>query len=248
VVNGNPLSFSGKPPQKPLALLKAILAQGNRQVSQTYLADTLWPDTEGDASGNALKKNLQRLRRLMVVKDAIILADGQLSINDKKCWIDFHPFEKIIDTIESILKTNRKWQKSGINSPDTDSLLLLAEKACRLYQGPFLSNVTPEPWTVGMTDRLQQRMLRMILWIGKILEDSDRLDEAVEWYLKGLEVDSRPEEYYQRLMICYNRLGRRTEALILYDRCKENLDASFGITPSDATKELYFSIRDDSSV
>ena len=60
-----PLQFSGKVQRKPLALLKAIIAFGGRNVREESLLDALWPDADGDAARFALTSAIHRLRRLL---------------------------------------------------------------------------------------------------------------------------------------------------------------------------------------
>lgn len=43
-------------------------------------------------------------------------------------------------------------------------------------------------------------------------------------------------------MLCYSNLGRRAEAVSVYDRCSRMLSTHVGIEPSDKTKDIYLSI------
>ncbi|MDA8171079.1 MAG: bacterial transcriptional activator domain-containing protein [Nitrospiraceae bacterium] len=55
---------------------------------------------------------------------------------------------------------------------------------------------------------------------------------------KGLEADDLAEDLYRGLMACYNRMGRRPDALSAYERCKKTLSAALGIQPSPETERL----------
>jgi len=61
-IDGKPLTWTGKAPQRPLALLKALVALGGREVKETQLMDALWPDAEGDAAHKSFSVTLTRLR------------------------------------------------------------------------------------------------------------------------------------------------------------------------------------------
>jgi len=52
-------------------------------------------------------------------------------------------------------------------------------------------------------------------------------------------VDDLAEVFYQRLMVAYEHLDRRAEALAVYERCSKTLAAALGIKPSAATQALY---------
>ncbi|HZD41112.1 MAG TPA: hypothetical protein VE131_10350, partial [Terriglobales bacterium] len=66
-----PLSFSHKVQKKPLALLKAIIAFGGKNVREDLLLDALWPDSDGDTAGFALTSAIHRLRKLLGHEQAI---------------------------------------------------------------------------------------------------------------------------------------------------------------------------------
>lgn len=72
---------SRKTPQKPLAMLKLLIADGAQEVSESRLADGLWPAAQSDAAYEACTTTLYRLRRLLGQEDrAITLHEGRLSL------------------------------------------------------------------------------------------------------------------------------------------------------------------------
>jgi hypothetical protein len=46
--DGEPLQFTRKVQQKPLSLLKALIALGGKEVREERIADLLWPESDGD--------------------------------------------------------------------------------------------------------------------------------------------------------------------------------------------------------
>ena len=100
-----------------------------------------------------------------------------------------------------------------------------------------------EPWTVSPRERLRSKFLRCINRIGHHREEAGEWEKAIACYDRGLEVDNIAEEFYQRKMICYHRLGRKAEALSTYARCKRVLAAVLDIKPSPQTEEIRKSIR-----
>jgi len=58
-------------------------------------------------------------------------------------------------------------------------------------------------------------------------------------------VDNLAEEFYQGLMTCYQRLGRRSEALSIYSRCKKVLSTALGVIPSPKTESIHREILSD---
>ena len=99
--NDQPLRFSRKVQRKPLALLKALITLGGREVREDVLMDTLWPDAEGDAARVALTSALHRLRGLLDCDGAVVRQEGQLSLDDRFCWVDVWAVERCAGTCGS---------------------------------------------------------------------------------------------------------------------------------------------------
>lgn len=50
--DGKPLEFSAKAPRRTISFLKLLLSCGRNGASEEHLADTFWPDTEGERASN----------------------------------------------------------------------------------------------------------------------------------------------------------------------------------------------------
>jgi DNA-binding SARP family transcriptional activator len=77
---------------------------------------------------------------------------------------------------------------------------------------------------------------------GRHREQGGQWETAAEYYSKAIEMDNLAEEFYRRLMLCCQMLGRRTEAAALYKRCRSRLYTELGIEPSVETEAVYASI------
>jgi DNA-binding SARP family transcriptional activator len=73
-------------------------------------------------------------------------------------------------------------------------------------------------------------------------EERKEWDKAIDCYKKGLETDDLVEEFYRRIILCYQRLGRHAEALSVYNRCKKTLSA-YGVEPSEEMERMYGQIK-----
>ncbi|KAF0219541.1 MAG: transcriptional [Geobacteraceae bacterium] len=237
VIAGEPVSFSGKVQQKPLALLKALIALGGREVSEEQLSDHLWPDSETSALRTAFNTNLHRLRKLIGDDRAILMSDGKITLNPRLCWVDAWAFERLCGEVEAILNGN-----TADNKPA--NLIRPAEKAMALYQGSFLAGDAGEPWAISRRERLRSRFLHLIGKLGESLEGTGKWRKAAECYRKGLETDDLAEEFYQKLMVCHQHLGNQAEALKVYERCRTTLAAVLSVTPSARTRAIYKAIAD----
>jgi DNA-binding SARP family transcriptional activator len=139
---------------------------------------------------------------------------------------------------ERILKQAEDYAEKGERNCVIQSL----ERAVALYEGSFLSEGTDEPWAISYSERLRTKFLRAIEKLGSYLVEEGELDRAVECFHRAIEMDDIIEIFYQRLMICLKRLGRRTEALSVYQRCKKTLSANLGLEPSPETRAIKESL------
>lgn len=237
VKEGEPVSFSGKVQQKPLAMLKALIALGGREVSEERLSDLLWPEADGATARTAFNTNLHRLRRLIGNDRAILMSDGKITLNPYYCWVDAWAFERICGQVESRLK-----EKSADRDPA--NFILLGEKGLTLYQGSFLAGDAGQPWTISQRERLRSMFLHLVGNLGQFREGSGKWRNAAEYYRKGLETDDLAEEFYQRLMVCHQEMGNRAEALTVFKRCSTTLSAVLGVSPSAKTAAICKAIAD----
>lgn len=228
--DGQPLAYSRKLPKKTLALLKAIVALGGRAVSEQRLLDALWPDEEGDAAARALDATVLRLRGLLGDAGAIVQQGGKLSLDPGRVWVDVFAFEQAIVSADA--------HRDGPVEP------AFLARAIALYQGSFLAEDAGEAWPVATRERLRGRFIHAVgRHAGRLEADGD-YEGAVHAYLRGLDADAAVESFYQGLMRCYQRLGRRSEGISSYLRLRQVLSVTLGLAPSPASERLYEELRE----
>ena len=228
-VNGEPLKFGRKTPHKPLELLRALIAFGGKNLSEERLMETLWAEADGDAARMALKSAVHRLRHLLN-KEAIELHDGLLSLNPYYCWVDVWAVEQLFT------------QMAG-QDKSADDVQHICKKVVSLYRGPFLPDGDDAPWKKPLRLSLQRKIQQCLLKHGNKLIERGQLNQAIDVYEKGVEVDPAGEVYYCQLMACFSALGRQSEALNVYHQCRSVLDAELATVPSADTEALYNAIR-----
>jgi ATP/maltotriose-dependent transcriptional regulator MalT/DNA-binding SARP family transcriptional activator len=231
IKDGKPFEFAGKTKRKPIELLKAVLSLGGRDVRQEILCDLLWPEADGASAHSAFTTTLSRLRRILGDDEALRVRDGRVSLDPQRCWVDFWVFEHILSDVDP----------EGMRALDEEALGM-AEKALQMYRGPAFSS-DESSWAHSLRERLNDRFLRLFMEVGRIRERAGNWRSAADWYVRGLEVDDMVEEFYQRLMTCYGKLGLRAEALSTYERCREAMLERYGVGPSPETEQLYHSLR-----
>ncbi len=244
VKDGKKIVFSRKVQQKPIALLKALIAFGGRAVPEAELTDALWPDADGYSAHRSFELALYRLRKLLGNDKALQFKDGTLTLDGQYCFVDIWGFQRLIKKAEDGWKKNQKMKKKSKRELDEiQEVIQLTDRVLEGYKGHFLDGDDSQPWIMSLRDILISKTVHIILALGSYREERKEYDKAVESYRRGLEIDNVREVLYQKLIINYHNLGRDAEAASAYQRCHSYLKANLDITPSLRTEEIYKAIK-----
>jgi DNA-binding SARP family transcriptional activator len=226
--DGKAIHFARKAQQKPLSMLKALIALGGRGVREDEVADVLWPNVDGDMAYQSFRTTLHRLRQLLGNEKAVQVHEGQLALDDRACWVDVWAFERLLEQAEI------QWKKGK-----AEEAAQLTERALEIYKGPFLRLDVKEPWTLSMNERLKTKFIFYTCRLGDHWQKAVQWEKAVKCYLRGLEIDDLSEEFYRSLMLCYQKLDRWAEAISAFRRCQRILSNTLHIEPSAQTQSIY---------
>jgi len=233
LVDDKPLQFFKKMQKKPIEMLKIIISLGGREIKEEEITDLLWPEAEGDAGHSAFTTTMQRLRSLLGNEDAILIKEGKITINPRYCHVDTWAFERLISRADELWKENKE-----------SEAIQISEKAVSIYKGNYLKEDMMQPYTLSMRERLKGKFTRSLIRTGRYYEDAGNIKKAAEHYQKGMEIDNLCEEICQRLMLCYQRLGLKAEAITTYNRCRNAMTAMLNTEPSARTREIYRQIME----
>ena len=241
VVDGAPPPSTRKVPQKPVQLLKALLALGGRDVPEEQLSEALWPDADGDLAHQSLATNLKRLRKRLGDDRAVLLREGRLTLNSRHCWVDAWAFERMLGRAAEAARQPRP-------GPSDDQVAArMMEKAVSLYRGAFLSGETPLSGVATYRERLRSKFLRAVLQAGREREQAGEWEPAVVCYQKGLEVDPLSEALCRALLACHIRMGRLAEAHAVYQRFRKTVSGVLGVSPSPDLEAILRTVPAGSS-
>jgi ATP/maltotriose-dependent transcriptional regulator MalT/DNA-binding SARP family transcriptional activator len=215
-VDGERLRFAGKVQKRPLELLKALVAFGASGVAEAQLAEALWPDAEGDDAHNAFVTTLQRLRKLLGHRQALVLQEGRLSLDRRLCLVDTWAFESV-----------------DPQAADEDDL----RRALRLYRGDFLAG-DDAFWAIAPRERWRARFVRAAAALAERHAAQQRWGDAITSLEAALQVDDTVESFYQQLMTFQARAGCGAEVRSTYRRCREVLASTLQALPSPSTEAL----------
>jgi pentatricopeptide repeat protein len=231
-VCGQPVPAKNRTELKPTSLLKVLVALGNTGVKSSTVADVLWPEADGDAQIINLRTALHRARSLLGNPGAIVMEDGALRLAADLVWVDAWACEHCISVAEEMLG-----QDSGVFRAAE-----LCERAQYLYRSPFLPNLIDEPWSYGLRDRLQERLVTTVCDVAEHLASCEGSARAMRMTQRLLQTHPRAEEAYRLLMQGYARQGRWSEAMETYRRCEASL-ALVSMTPSLALQAERAKLR-----
>ena len=218
-IGGKPLAFDGKAQKKPLEMLQLVVAHQDSATAigpkVQWLIDELWSNAEAKDPQGAFDTTLHRLRKLIGIDGAIILADGRLSFNTALTWCDVNAFETL----------------AGSHHP------LQQTRALAYYSGALL-HATSYVWAAAPRERLAVLYIATVEACAGRSEASGDHRAALGWYARALEQDNLVEAFYRGLMRCHLALGDPSEALRSYRRLKELLSIVLGTTPTAETETL----------
>jgi ATP/maltotriose-dependent transcriptional regulator MalT/DNA-binding SARP family transcriptional activator len=225
--DGVPMRWSGKAQQRPLDLLKLLVALGGDDVDAQQLTATLWPDADGAAAKTSFDTTLFRLRKLLDVEHAVVLSAGKLTLDRTLAWTDVRALDEALAAADRI----------GADASG-DALSGAARRLLDAYPGPLLGT-EESPWIAKPRDALAARFVRTLAKLGGALESARAFDAAADVYRRGLEADNLAEALYRGLMRALAAKGNQAEALNAFRRCRELLAIVLGIKPSPETERLH---------
>ena len=219
VRDAEPMRFTGKAQQRPLDLLKLLVALGGANVDAQQLTAALWPEADGAAAKTSFDSTLFRLRKLLDVENALVLS---------LVWTDLWALEAAFDAAQP------GSQADGAGT----SAERMARRVLDAYPGPLLG-ADENPWIAKPRDALRARFVRTLMRLGEQLEAKRDWERAIDLYRRGLEADNLAESFYRGLMRALAATGDQAEALNAFRRCRELLSIVLGIKPSAETDRLY---------
>jgi len=169
--DGERLRFSRKAPQKPLELLKALIAFGSRGVGIERLKDALWPEAEGDNAQQSFEITLHRLRKVLGVDGALTAGENRLTLSSGLCWVDLWSLEKAIGELGDIVAVQ------SLSEPD-NRLEALTRRVLGLYRGRFLHGLSQAPWATAAERQMAYRTARVCQELGRLWQRRGRHDLA----------------------------------------------------------------------
>jgi SARP family transcriptional regulator, regulator of embCAB operon len=209
-----------------------LVSERERAVTQSELAELLWPDSLPPSWPVALSAVISKLRQKLAT---VGLDRDRIIANAFRCyqfrppaetWIDLEAAADALHQAEGAVVANHAETAYG------PSLV-----ATTIARRPFLVG-EDAPWVTSRRERLRELLVRALdcrvealIWNGELALAQDQARAAVQ-------LEPFRESGYRRLMKVLVKKGDRAEAVRVYNECRRLLADELGVGPSDETESL----------
>jgi DNA-binding SARP family transcriptional activator len=228
---------------KALTILKYLLANHTRPVSQDHLMGWLWPESNLKKARWSLNSAIHGLRKLLsgcsssLSMNCVFLEDGYYRLSpDVRVTMDVDDFDKHHEQGRKLEKDLRMREAA-----------IEYEKAIELYRDDYLIEDLYEDWTMVERERLANAYMDLLGRLAVHYMEVGQHQESIRACYRVLEKDRCHEDSYRLLLQCYAHLGLRARALHQYRMCERILGQEYGASPSPETRALYLKVLRDES-
>lgn len=210
-----------------------FLASALRRVDRHLLADVLWDEELPDQWMSALAAITSKLRRILsdAGMDGATVLDGRDGSYELRfpsgTWIDLQTAINSLDRAEGLLRRGRAaeaWSDASV--------------ASSIFRRPFLAGESGE-WVERMRRDLHEYEIRTFDTLAQVWLALDQPVSALQAARRVVDLAPFRESAHGRVMECHLAAGDRAEAVRVYDRLREMLEESMGLSPNERTEELY---------
>ena len=232
--DGKTVDDSANRMRKVWLLLSYLVYNRNAVPSQErYLALLQGAGGEESADPNGkLKAMFYRVRTMLNTLSPTAGHDWIVRRDGTYCWNN--EVEVVLDTEEFEFLC-----RAATETAEDDKRLALYTKALSLYGGDFLPKLSMEPWVIPLSAYYHRMYVEAVLETLALLQQRGAWQEMGQMCAAALKIEPYSEEIHCHYMRALMALGRREEAVRLYEDMSENLFATFGVMPSDESRALY---------
>jgi len=204
--------------------------------------EALWPSCEPSVANNNLRAAVHSLRQTLSLAGGtddnfawMLFQDGNYQINPEAAlWVDAEHFE-------NHWSVGRQLERDG----KIVEAIREYETAEALYVGDYLEDDLYEEWTFMRREALKDTYLTMLGKLADYSMQAGDYEGCIAYCQRILLREACREDAYQRLMRCYNRLGRRDRAIVWYRLYERTVRKELDVEPLHAMVTLYHKLLKD---
>ncbi len=232
---------------KARGLLAYLAVEADRPHRREALAGLFWPDLSEKQARYNLRRTLHRLRQAIdgVIPDAsklLLTVDRHvMQLQAGELVQDYALFQQAYATYE-----RHDHQDGAVCMECLENL----ESAASLYQGEFLAGFSLaggaafEEWLLIQREFLQQKALQILHILTDLKEQQGEHEAALSYAQSQIALDPYYEPAYRQGMRIQVVKGSRSQALALYNQCRQFLNDELGVEPDAETTTLFEQIKE----
>lgn len=214
-------------------ILKYLMTNRARPVSQDYLMGWLWPESNARKARWSLNSAMHALRKILgdypASSNYVLLDEGRYRL----C-----PAVRVSTDVDEF---DAHYERGRFLERDGRMMEAASEygKAIALYRDDYLIEDLYEDWTMVERERLSNACIDVLCRLASHHIETGQFQECIQACYLVLEKDRCHESSHRLLMESYARLGLRALALRQYRLCERILDREYGLKPSPETQALH---------
>jgi DNA-binding SARP family transcriptional activator len=214
-------------------VLAYIVTERKRAVSQSELAEALWPGEVPASWTLAVSAIISKLRTQF---GKLGLDRGRIIANASGCyqftppvesWVDVEAALAGVDAAEGLVAAGKPQAAYG------PSLI-----ATTILRRPFLPG-DDGTWASARRDALASALVRALDCRVEALVANGEVELALNHAREAVRLEPYRESGYRRLMRVQAQMGERGEAVRSYKELQKLLADELGVEPSDETTSVY---------
>jgi DNA-binding SARP family transcriptional activator len=210
-----------------------LAAEREHAVSQSRLAEVLWPDDAPPSWTVALSAIVSKLRSCLAGlglsrSEVVAQAFGCYQLRlPAGAWVDLEVAASSLHEAEGALmaKNPRAAYEPAVT-------------ATAISRRPFLAG-DDSPWARERRAALSDMLVRALECLGQATAANGELELALAHAREVVRIEPYRESGYRLLMRLLSASGERGEAVRVYERCRRLLADDLGVSPSPATAEVH---------
>ncbi|GAC1628716.1 MAG: hypothetical protein NVS4B7_17720 [Ktedonobacteraceae bacterium] len=211
-------------------IFRYLIAQPEHRATSDTLMTLLWPDNESEVSQSRLHTAICALRRSLNHGYSYEPGRGYIICDNRTYFLD--PAISIQTDVEQFLHNNQEGRQSS------NERIVLYEKACLLYRGPFLLEDKYADWSSLQREHLSRLYIDMCRVLTSHYLHMKKYEDAEKWAIALLKENRCDELAHQQLIQIYAAQGRRSEAWQQYRQCERILQEELALQPLPETRQI----------
>ena len=225
-VDGAPLPARGKSKHRQLDLLRLLAGHAPAPLPLARVAESLWPDSEGDAAHHALETTLSRLRSTLP-PGLVRLEHGLLGLDPAVCWSDTAQLARLLPVLEGA---------------EGDRLAGLVRQVLVLYRGELLAG-QDAAWILAEREAWRGRIARHVGDAARRLADGGRAEPGAELLRWALDTDPHNELLLLAFLRLCARHGYPSLGLVAYRRFRRLAHRALAASVAEEVESLARSLQ-----